>query len=211
MDSALWILSFSRTFTFYSWNPWLTCCSHVTVKGAALWFSSAENSSRGNEPWINTSMTETELFPTRWTFYSDAVSYVTVPSNKRILVPVNVYLYWFLSNWFLWAAGTWQRWWRLWRCKWTQRYRKCWSWFGRPVSSGSPPGPSPPPPSPTGLLPLVWPVLRAAAEEPVVQPLAWSPAASSPLTNLPQPAPVRAPAVPAAARGTPAGTLSFGC
>lgn len=29
------------------------------MKGAALWFSSAENSNRGNESWINTSMTKT--------------------------------------------------------------------------------------------------------------------------------------------------------
>lgn len=63
MDLALWISSLSRTFTFYSWNQRPNCCPHVGVKGAALWFSSAQNSSRGNELWINTSMTETELFP----------------------------------------------------------------------------------------------------------------------------------------------------
>lgn len=112
-----------------------------------------------------------------------------------------------LSNQLPWAAGTQQWWWWPWQCKWRQRCKECWSWSAPPVSSGCPPDGWPPPPAPTGLLPLASLGLLTAAHQPAV----WFPAISSPPTTRSQLYPVRSPAVPAVAGGTPGGIQSFGC
>lgn len=115
------------------------------------------------------------------------------------------------SSQFLWAAGTQQRLWRPWRCKWTRHYTGCSDWFVLPASSGSLLDSEPPPQTPAGPVCQVCQVCPAAADQPVFSSEVQPPKVSSPPTGRSRLYLVLAPVDSLVAGGTSGGIRSFGC